>query len=162
MVLKILSHRWVNVEALRKTLNMLWKPSKRIKFSELEEDLFLVEFGDESDKRRVLDMSPWSYENQLVLLQEFEGELTPKEIVMRWSPFWVQMYNLPLKCRTKETIWAIGSKLGSVMEVDVSDSGVHWGKYLRARVKLDVTKKTIVWEEDHNRGRGEQMDTVQI
>ena len=162
VVLKILSHRWVNVEALRKTLNMLWKPSKRIKFSELEEDLFLVEFGDESDKRRVLDMSPWSYENQLVLLQEFEGELTPKEIVMRWSPFWVQMYNLPLKCRTKETVWAIGSKLGSVMEVDVSDSGVQWGKYLRARVKLDITKKTGAWEEDHNRGRGEQMDTVQI
>ena len=72
------------------------------------------------------------------------------------------MYNLPLKCRTKETVWAIGSKLGSVMEVDVSDSGVQWGKYLRARVKLDITKKTGAWEEDHNRGRGEQMDTVQI
>ena len=143
VVLKILFHRCVNVEALRKTLNMLWKPSKSIKFSELEEDLFLVEFGDEREKRRVLDMSPWSYEKQLVLLQEFEGELTPKEIEMRWSPFWVQIYNLPLKCRTKETAWAIGSKLGSVMEVDVSDSGVQWGKYLRARVKIDVTKKLV-------------------
>ena len=136
VVLKILSHRWVNVETLRKTLNMLWKPSKSIKFSELEEDLFLEEFGDEMNKRRVLDMSPWSYENQLVLLQECEGELTPKEIVMRWSPFWVQMYKLPLKCRTKEMAWAIGSKLGSVMEVDVSNSGVQWGKYLQARVNV--------------------------
>jgi len=68
VVLKILSHRSVNVEALRKNLNMLWKPSKGVKFSELEEDLFLVEVGDERDKRRVLDMSPWSYERQLVLL----------------------------------------------------------------------------------------------
>ena len=68
VVLKILSHRSVNVEALKKNLNMLWKPSKGIKFSELEEDLFLVEFGDERDKRRVIDMSPWSYERQLVLL----------------------------------------------------------------------------------------------
>ncbi|XP_023896455.2 uncharacterized protein LOC112008355 [Quercus suber] len=143
VVLKILSHRCVNVEVLRKNLNMLWKPSKGVKFSELEEDLFLVEFGDKRDKRRVLDMSPWSFEKQLVLLQEFEGELTPKEIEMRWSPFWVQFYNLPLKCRTKETTWAIGSKLGSVMEVDVSDTGVQWVKYLRARVKMDVIKKLV-------------------
>ena len=68
VVLKILSNRSVNVEALRKNLNMLWKPSKGVKFNELEEDLFLVEFGDERDKRRVIDMSPWSYERQLVLL----------------------------------------------------------------------------------------------
>ena len=68
VVLKILSHRCVNVEALRKNLNMLWKPNKGLKFSELQEDLFLVEFGDERDNKRVLDMSPWSYEKQLVLL----------------------------------------------------------------------------------------------
>ena len=143
VILKILSQRSVNVEALRKNLNMLWKPRKSIKFSELEEDLFLVEFGDERDKRRVLDMRPWSYEKQLVLLQEFEGELKLKEIVMKWSPFWVQMYNLPLKCRTKETAWAIGSKLGSVMEVDVSDSGVQWEKSLWARIMMDITKKLV-------------------
>ena len=62
VILKVLSQRSVNVEALRKNLNMLWKPRKSIKFSGLEEDLFLVEFGDERDKRRVLDMRPWSYE----------------------------------------------------------------------------------------------------
>lgn len=68
VVLKILSHKIINVEALRKNMNMLWKPSNGVKFSELKEDLVLVEFGDERDKRRVLDMSPWSYEKQLVLL----------------------------------------------------------------------------------------------
>ena len=29
------------------------------------------------------------------------------------------------------------------MEVDVTKSGVKWGKYLRVRVQLDVTKKLI-------------------
>ena len=45
--------------------------------------------------------------------------------------------------RTKETSWAIGSSLGDVMEVDVPDSGVHWGKCLRVRVRIDATKKII-------------------
>ena len=75
-----------------------------------------------------------------MIIQEFEGELMPREMELKWCPFWVQILNLPLKCRTKETAWAIGSKLGSVMEVDVADSGVQWGKYLRVRVKVDITK----------------------
>ena len=79
-----------------------------------------------------------------MLLQEFEGELTPKEIEIKWSPFCIQIFNLPLKSRTKETGWAIGSSLGTVMEVDVPDSGVNWGKCLRVRVRIDVTER-LIW-----------------
>uniref|UniRef100_A0A7N2MQL6 DUF4283 domain-containing protein n=1 Tax=Quercus lobata TaxID=97700 RepID=A0A7N2MQL6_QUELO len=103
---------------------MLWKTNG------LEAELFLVEFGDVKDKKKVLDMSPRSFEKQLVIIQEFEGELTPKEMELKWSPFWIQIFNLPLMSWTKETGWAIGSSLGTAMEVDVPDSGVHWGKCL--------------------------------
>lgn len=72
-----------------------------------------------------------------------EGELTPKEIEINWAPFWIQIFNLPLKSRTKETRWAIGSTLGTVMEVDVPKSRVNWGKCLRVRVQNDVTKRLI-------------------
>ena len=61
------------MDALTKNLRMLWKPNKGVRISELEEELFLVEFGDEKDKKKVLDMCPWSYEKQLVLIQDFEG-----------------------------------------------------------------------------------------
>ena len=105
--------------------------------------MFLVEFGDGKDKKKILDMCPWIFEKQLVLLQEFEGELTPKEIEIKWAPFWIQIFNLPLKSRTKETRWAIGSSLGTVMEVDVLELGVNWGKCLRVRVRIDVTKRLI-------------------
>ena len=88
-------------------------------------------------------MCPWSNEKQLILLKEFEGELVPKDISIWQSPFWIQIFNLPLKSRTNETGQAIGSKLGEVMAVDGSELGVHWGKYLRVRVKIDVTKKLV-------------------
>ena len=61
------------MDALRKNLRMLWKPNKGVRISELEGELFLVEFGDEKDKKKVLDMCPWSYEKQLVLIQGFEA-----------------------------------------------------------------------------------------
>ena len=78
-----------------------------------------------------------------MIIQEFEGELTPMEMELKWSPFWIQIFNLPLMSRTKEMGWAIGSSLGEVMEVDVPDSGVIWGKCLKVRVRIDVTKRLI-------------------
>ncbi|KAL4626664.1 hypothetical protein ACB092_05G113500 [Castanea dentata] len=74
MVMKVLTQRSINLEALSKNIRMLWKPSKGIQVSEIEEDLFLVEFGDGRDKKKVLDMCLWSYEKQLILLQDFEDE----------------------------------------------------------------------------------------
>ena len=87
MVMKIMAHKSISPDALRKNMRMLWKPNKSIQISEVEEDLFLVEFGDSRDKKKVMDMCPWSYEKRLVLIQEFDGKLTPKEIEIKWAPF---------------------------------------------------------------------------
>ena len=134
LVMKVLSRRGVMLDALRKNIRMLWKPNKSIQISAIEEEVYLVEFDDERDKKRVLEMSPWHYEKQLVLLQQFEGDKEPKDLVFKWCPFWVQIYNLPLNHRTRETGLAIGASLGEVLEVDVADSGVQWGKCLRVQI----------------------------
>ena len=124
MVMKILTQRTIILEALKKNMRMLWKPSKEMQISEIEEDLFLVEFGDGRDKKKVMEMCPRSYEKQLVLTQDFEGELVPKDIKLKWSPFWVQIFNLPLKCMTRESGYEIGATIGKVLDVDVPEKGV--------------------------------------
>ena len=138
-------------------MRMVWKLNKGVQISEVKEDLFLVEFSDGKDKKKVIDMCPWNFEKQLVLIQEFNGELAPKDIEIKWAPFWIQIFNLPLKCMTKEIGWTIGSKLGEVMEVDVSDSGVHWGRCLRVRVHIDVTKRLVRGKKITIEGGGKQM-----
>lgn len=102
-----------------------------------------MEFGDGRDKKRIMEMCPWTYEKHLILLKEFEGEQVPKDISLWLSAFWVQIHNLPLKSRTTETGRAIGAKLGEVLDVDVVESGIHWGKFLRVRVQLDVRRKIV-------------------
>ena len=68
LVMKVLSCRGVILDALRKNIRLLWKPNYSIKISMIEDEMFLVEFDDEWDKRRVIEMNPWHYEKQLVLL----------------------------------------------------------------------------------------------
>lgn len=91
----------------------------------MEEELYLVEFGDGRDKKKTMEMRPWTYEKSLILLMEFEGEQVPKDISLWQSPFWVQTHNLPLKSKTRETGQVIGTSLGDFMDVDVLESGVN-------------------------------------
>ena len=143
LFMKVMSRKGIMLDALRKNIRMLWKPNKSLQLSVIEEELFLVEFEDERDKKRVMDMRPWHYEKQLVLLQEFEGEQNLKDIVLKWSSFWVQIYNLPLKGRTRESGKAIGASLGKVIDVDVVNTRVQCGTCLRVWVAIDVTWKLI-------------------
>ena len=87
IVMRVLSHKCMKIEALRKNLRTLWKPNKGMQINEIGDDLFLVEFGDSRDKRRLMDMSPWTYEKQLILMEEFVGEQVLKEILLWQSPF---------------------------------------------------------------------------
>ena len=87
LVMKIMSRRSIGIDALRKNLRMVWKPNKGVQISEIDGEIFMVEFGDEKDKKKVLELCPWSYDKQLILLQDFEGDQVPREILLRWSPF---------------------------------------------------------------------------
>nr|POE90900.1 hypothetical protein CFP56_58495 [Quercus suber] len=68
VVMKIHNTKSVSLDALRKKMRMLWKTNNGVQILEIEDDLFLVEFGDGKDKQKILDMCPWSFEKQLVLV----------------------------------------------------------------------------------------------
>ena len=61
-IMKIMTQKSISFDALRKNMRMLWKTNKWVNFSELEAELVLVEFGEGKDKKKILDMSPWSFE----------------------------------------------------------------------------------------------------
>lgn len=110
----------MNIKGLRKNLRMIWKPTKNVQINEVDDELYLVEFGDGRNKKKVMEMCPWSYEKQLILLKEFEGEQAPKDISLWQCPFWVQIHKPPLKSRTRD-------RLGHRVKVkgDVAESRVH-------------------------------------
>ena len=58
LVMKILTQHNIILDALRKHLKMIWKPNRGLWISEIEEEMYLVEFGDGRDKKRILEMCP--------------------------------------------------------------------------------------------------------
>lgn len=50
--------------------------------------------------------------------------MTPSDIELKISSFWVQIHNFPLKSKTKETILEICGKLGMVIDIAMPDTRV--------------------------------------
>ncbi|XP_059457696.1 uncharacterized protein LOC132187382 [Corylus avellana] len=137
---KLIADRIIGKDTIRSKLVQLWRPSGSTSFKVIGENLFLVDFEHSWDKTRVLEGRPWVFEGSLFSLEEFDGITPPLEIPFEKAAFWVRMFNLPLACMGQAVGFQIGSTMGMVEEVETDDEGIGWGKYLRVRVKMDLTK----------------------
>lgn len=119
-------------------------------FREVQDNLWLIEFADGEDKRRVLEGRPWSFEHKILVLQDFDGKTTPAQMNFHHSAFWVQIHNIYLVCMTKKVGARIGESLGDLVDIEVEGDGTSWGRYLHVRVNINLTKplergRTLIW-----------------
>ena len=50
------------------------------------------------------------------------------------------MFQLPLACMGRDMGYKLGSTVGVVEEVDTNEEGFEWGKFLRVRIRINITK----------------------
>lgn len=72
----IIAEKLINKEAFLSMMLKLWKTRGKIGFNEIEEKLWLIEFSEEQNKRRVWEGRPWLFDGNLIVLQDFD-EITP-------------------------------------------------------------------------------------
>jgi hypothetical protein len=67
---------------------------------------------------------PWSFDRQILVLNEFDGSTPPSQLIFTHSPFWIQAHDMPLICMNKEVGTKMGNSLGELMEIDVAGDGM--------------------------------------
>lgn len=83
----------------------------RVFFKEIQDNLWLFEFNEESNKKRVLDGQPWCYEHTILILNEFDGRTPPSQMEFISSPIWVQIHDMPLGCMNRRMGMKIGGSI---------------------------------------------------
>ena len=69
-----------NKEAFKSTDQKLWKGPHRITIKDVGNNLFLAVFVTKEHMMDVLDGSTWCFDKRLVLLKQFEGDLSPGNV----------------------------------------------------------------------------------
>jgi hypothetical protein len=137
---KVWTKEKITKEAFKTVMAKIWRAEQSITFREVQDNLWIFEFTDEDTKPRVLEGRPWSFDRHILVINDFDGTTTPAQMDFSHSPCWIQVHDMPLLCMTKAVGTKIGESMGEVEDVDVGKDGVGWGRFLRIRVKIDLTQ----------------------
>jgi hypothetical protein len=143
LVGKWISDRFISKEVVKSFLIRGLKPEGRVTFKVVGDNVFLMEFEHEWEKAKVLEWRPWVFDGNLFSVAEFDGVTQLVSIEFEKVALWVRMLNLPLACMNSEIGTMIGSAIGQVEEIEIDEEGVGWGRFLHAKIQMDLTKPLI-------------------
>ena len=124
----------------KSTVQKLWCGLHGATIKEVGNNLFLAIFISEEDMVEVLDKITWTFDRRLILLKQFKGDLSLGNVSFQYSPFWIWVFNIPIKSMNSFVGTRIANEIGVSILVDASKSGLAWGPFLRIWVDIDITK----------------------
>jgi hypothetical protein len=142
LVGRIGEEKKVNKEAFKTVLSQIWRTVRSVTFKEIQDNVWVFEFENVyvDDKKRVMGGRPWSFDWQIIVLNDFDGSVPPALMKFTHSPFWIQVHDMPLIYMNKGVGSEIRESLGTLEDVDVAGDEGGWGRSLRLRVCIDLHK----------------------
>ena len=122
LLFRLQTNKDFNKEAFKSTLQQLWKCPDRVIIKEVGNNLFLAVFVTEEHMNDVLDKSPWSFNKRLFLLKHFDGDLSPGNVKFQRSPFWIRVFNIPIKSMNLSVSNHIANEIGIPLLIDAPKS----------------------------------------
>ncbi|KAM0898591.1 hypothetical protein ACQ4PT_021853 [Festuca glaucescens] len=143
LVGKVLSPSTLHISTISAALRPAWGNPRGLLLNPAGDNTFVEEFGTKADMDRVLDGPPWVVGKRAVLLQGFDTDLKPQDMIFNKLWLWVRIINLPfgyMHQKWGKTIARSFCSDGCVPVVDCAADGRCWGSYMRVRVEVDVDK----------------------
>ncbi|VFQ63346.1 unnamed protein product [Cuscuta campestris] len=140
LVGRFLTERPVNFVAMKNTMASLWRPEEGMVVKEVGAGLYIFQFGALAEMERVMEMCPWSFNNQALLLERLGRSQDPSEVSLHHLYVWVRVYGLKRGFFSERVAQRLGNEIGQFVEADPKNFSNPWSSYLRIRVKLDVQK----------------------
>lgn len=159
---KIFSEKLAHPDAVSMSLGKVWCPIKGTGCREVGENRFVFTFMQESGKRKAIENGPWMFDNDLVVVEEFDPCKRLEDYEFNNIPIWVRVYNLPLGMMNAESVEDIGNIIGQFVEADTGVDGNAIGKYLRIKIRMRIDKPimrgfTLEEEEEQKKKKEKRM-----
>uniref|UniRef100_A0A803M2D0 CCHC-type domain-containing protein n=1 Tax=Chenopodium quinoa TaxID=63459 RepID=A0A803M2D0_CHEQI len=139
LVGKLLTQKPFNAEAMKRVLKNLWRIDDNVAIRSVNTNIFVFQFFNIDDRRKVLEGRPWVFDNQILLLKEICAEEQPSDVAFFSCPFWIRLIDMPFGMRSPKVARDIGDCIGECVEVDESDP-LCWEEYMRVKVVVDINK----------------------
>ena len=132
--------RVLNIEAITRTLKILWHTKKGFEARDIGDHRVLFIFSEQIEVDRVLVGESWLFDKYLVALKRIGHQTEMKGLVFDSVFFWIQVYDLPigsLKSRVAQDIVLV---TGEVVNSRAAEEDYEGSHFKRVRVRIDITK----------------------
>ena len=136
---KFMTRRALNIDAIGRTFQPLWRARKDFKIREAGDHILLFVFELETDAKQVLATEPWSFDKHVVIFQRYDFLIPAKQLRFTKLIFWVQLHGLPMSMLNPEVAIEIGETIGTVIPSEHAKEMVG-GDFLRVKVEIDISK----------------------
>ena len=135
---RFLTKRPLNIEAIANTFTPLWRTKSGFKIKNLGNHLILFSFDNIGDVQKILKSEPWSFDKHLMVLTQYEKDTSLNPLDLTQVPFWVQVYDIPVRFKNREVAEKICEPMGAIIHPpDAPDS--DGGSFIRVRVLVDIS-----------------------
>ncbi|TXG53380.1 hypothetical protein EZV62_022549 [Acer yangbiense] len=136
---KVLVGKRINREAFKGVIEQLWSSTDTVEVEKMDDNLFVFYFPRKEVRGLVWARGPWHFDNHIIVLEKLEGPRDMASMEFKMVDFWVQIHQVPMLCMNSRITKILAKQIGIVVEIP-ADSKESWGKFLRVRVRIDISK----------------------
>ncbi|KAJ9180982.1 hypothetical protein P3X46_009159 [Hevea brasiliensis] len=122
-------------------IESLWKPLGRYAIIDLDNGYCLIKFITEEDVQRALFGVPWVVMGHYLTVESWNPSFNPASHLPSKIVAWVRFLSLPIHYYNRLILFAIGSKLGKVIRLDLSKSLI--ASYFIHKVHLHIEYENL-------------------
>ncbi|WCJ34873.1 nucleic acid binding zinc ion binding [Euphorbia peplus] len=137
---RFLTERSIRVDTMQNVMADLWEPRRGLCVEAIGPNLFRFDFFNQWERERAIKGGPYTFENQLLLVQKLEGDRVRGDEVFTKGDFWMYVYDLPSGFMSEHVAVTIGSYVGEFIEADANNFTGTYRTYMKIRVRMDVTR----------------------
>ncbi|EEF33910.1 conserved hypothetical protein [Ricinus communis] len=138
LVEQFLTSKVINFSLLRQMMAFLWRLVKGVCIKELEPSLFLFQFFHELEMKHMIEASPWTFEQQVLLFKKLEMNEQPTRVLLFHFSMWIQVHDLPIGFMSERVAMHIGNYVRTFEEVNPNNFGGIWRNYMRIQIMFYV------------------------
>ncbi|KAK6130905.1 hypothetical protein DH2020_035350 [Rehmannia glutinosa] len=140
---KIHGSKRANFVGFKNTLQGIWTTKKSILVREVGFNMFQFVFQSEEDKIRVMNNRVWTFDNQYLLLKEWEKYKDEKESEFDSVNLCIQIWNLTNHWISTETGLKIGKLFDEVRDLMIPEFGSIKGRFIKMLVPVKLNKPLL-------------------
>ncbi|KAI9122659.1 hypothetical protein K1719_006499 [Acacia pycnantha] len=112
----ILERKIWSKSELQHELNQAWKLQGTVSVRGRSKHRFLLHFQDDQDHEYMTRMGPWSINNSLLIVSEFQRDVILECDPLPKTQMWAYVWGLPMDYHTRSTAKLVGDIIGDFEE----------------------------------------------